>query len=35
LDVAGQGPGEGVPVDVVGVANHELGDREGHSTGLR
>ena len=28
LDVAGQGPGEGVPVDVVGVVDDELADRE-------
>src|SRR3954469_10822475 len=28
LDVAGQGPGEGVPVEVVGVVDDELGDRE-------
>ena len=28
LDVAGQSPGERVPVDVVGVVDDELGDRE-------
>ncbi len=28
LDVAGQRPGEGVPVDVVGVVDDELCDRE-------
>ncbi len=28
LDVAGQRPGEGVPVDVVGVVDDELADRE-------
>src|SRR4051812_45336561 len=28
LDVPGQRPGEGVPVEVVGVVDDELGDRE-------
>ncbi|MDQ3722284.1 MAG: hypothetical protein M3376_04280 [Actinomycetota bacterium] len=28
LDVAGERPGEGVPVDVVGVVDDELADRE-------
>jgi hypothetical protein len=28
LDVSGQCPGEGVPVDVVGVVDDELADRE-------
>jgi hypothetical protein len=28
LDVAGQGQREGVPVEVVGVVDDELGDRE-------